>query len=447
MRRAVAGVVALGLLAFAVGWAVTRTDEAPSTPRAPDRAPERLTIAPTSLVDLVARVPVFVRAPGPGTLEATVTPRGEDPISLTGAELSTSDVHAVQVGIPAGAARLLRACRPARLSVVLRARSGRVVARRSRTLAPQPPRCGRYFGPSAIWNQRVENAPLDPRSEQWVADLANQVDENFAAKTPPTIATTEYSSPLYTVPANQPRVPVKLVGSRAGFGKAVAAQLAEGVPIPAGARAGGGTDHQMVVWQPATDTMWELWVAEKVKGRWTAQWGGRMDRASRSRGYFFDPGGIHGGSTATSLTMAGGTITRADLVRGEINHALGMAIPRSRANVWSYPAQRSDGQIDSVDAIPQGARFRLNPAFDVDALQAPAFVKLLARAAQRYGIYVRDTAPVVIFYAEDPASIGSDPWLKAMEPAAWEILRSFPWRELQVTRTQLWTHSRQRVAR
>ena len=91
----------------------------------------------------------------------------------------------------------------------------------------------------------------------------------------------------------------------------------------------------------------------------------------------------------------------------------------------------------SVDAIPQGARFRLDPQVDVDTLDVPPFTKLLARAAQRYGIYVRDTSPVVILYAEDPLSIGSDPWIKAMAPAPWDVLRAFPWDKLQVTRTKL----------
>lgn len=145
--------------------------------------------------------------------------------------------------------------------------------------------------------------------------------------------------------------------------------------------------------------------------------------------------------------MAGGLITRADLKRGEINHALAMAIPQSRYAVWSKPAQRSDGGVDAETAIPGGARFRLDPRVDVDKLDVPPFTKMLARAAQRYGIYVRDTSPSVTFYGEDPASIGSDPWPKAIAPSAPEVLRAFPWKDLQVTQMDLWTYSNQRVNR
>jgi hypothetical protein len=243
------------------------------------------------------------------------------------------------------------------------------------------------------------------------------------------------------VPADQPRVPVRLVGSRVAYGGALKASLAEGVPLPPDARVAEGTDKHIVVWQPATDTMWELWVAEHQNGTWTAQWGGKMRHVSRNRGFFFDPSGIQPGATATSLPLVGGMITQADLARGEINHALAMAIPNARYAVWAYPAQRSDGGNRSALAVPEGARFRLDPAVDVDGLQVPPFTKMLARAAQRYGIYVRDTSPVVTLYAQDPANLGTNPWTAAITPSAPAVLQAFPWDRLQVMPMRLFTYS------
>ena len=37
----------------------------------------------------------------------------------------------------------------------------------------------------------------------------------------------------------------------------------------------------------------------------------------------------------------------------------------ARAGVFSWPAQRTDGLLDSPDAIPEGARFRLDPNLDI----------------------------------------------------------------------------------
>ena len=56
------------------------------------------------------------------------------------------------------------------LTVSVSRPDGRVGARRTRTLSPQPPACGRFFGPAAIWNQRAEHAPLDPLGRRGLAE-------------------------------------------------------------------------------------------------------------------------------------------------------------------------------------------------------------------------------------------------------------------------------------
>src|ERR671921_443276 len=92
------------------------------------------------------------------------------------------------------------------------------------------------------------------------------------------------------------------------------AALDEGVPIPARAKPAPGTDGHMTVYQPSTDRLWEFWRAVQRPDGWHASWGGAMKRVSRSPGYYTDrswPGrsGFNWGSTATSLPVAGGTIT------------------------------------------------------------------------------------------------------------------------------------------
>jgi hypothetical protein len=203
----------------------------------------------------------------------------------------------------------------------------------------------------------------------------------------------------------------------------------------------------MVVWQPATDTVWELWRAVEHHGAWTAEYGGTMTNASRSPGYFYDRSGTQPGATATSLPLVGGLITLADLRRGSIDHALAMAIPDSRYGVWSLPAQRTDGFVRSVDAIPEGAHFRLDPKLDIAALHLPPFTAMLARAAQRYGILLRDKSAVVTFYGEDPTPTGTDPWASALTPSRGDIMRRFPWDRLEVLRTDLRTYSGKKVSR
>jgi hypothetical protein len=436
--------MALTCVGVALAWCAA-ADAAP--PRASNPS---LSLGPTSQYDLSKRVPLTVRVRLPRRGDFAVAARVVERRAVR--RLSPAfavrgpGVRLVTLRIEPGISRHLGACRRRRVEVVMHRRHAGVVARTGRALASDPPRCGRFFGPATFWNRRLApSTPIDRLSRTLVDDLRRQVEDGFAKRFPPTINTTSYSTPVYTVAADQRRVPVTLVGGRTSWGGALARTLAAGVPIPARARPAAGSDHHLVIWQPARDVMWELWATEQANGRWEAQWGGRMTHVSRSPGYFYDPSGIQPGATATSLPLAGGLMTQADLARHEITHALAMAIPSSRYAVWAKPAQRSDGGTRSDTAIPQGARFRLDPKLDLDAMQLPPFTAMMARAAQRYGIFVRDTSPTVTFYAQDPVTMATDPWPAAITPSAPEILRRFPWEHLQVVRMDLRTYPNRHV--
>src|SRR5687768_5419921 len=138
------------------------------------------------------------------------------------------------------------------------------------------------YAPDSFWDTPVAaDAPLDPGSDERVADLQRQLTQ-WA----PYISTTTYSSPVYTVPAGQGTVPVALDSD------SPAPELREAfaqVPIPAGAVPAVGTDGHMIVHQPSTDTMWEFWRAEKQANGWHASWGGKMNNVSTNPGFYTNP--------------------------------------------------------------------------------------------------------------------------------------------------------------
>jgi hypothetical protein len=211
----------------------------------------------------------------------------------------------------------------------------------------------------------------------------------------------------------------------------------EAVPIPAGAVPAKGTDSELVAWQPSTDTLWEFWGLRRQNGRWHARWGGRLRGVSSGPGHFAAPH-PNWGATATGLPLAGGLITPRELRRGRIDHALAIAAPAIRANQYAWPAQRTDGATYDAHAVPEGAHFRLDPALDVDALGLEPPIAAIARAAQRYGIIVRDRSDTVAFYAQNPSSLRGDPYpaiFGGKSPA--QLLRAFPWSRLQLTRMDL----------
>jgi hypothetical protein len=154
------------------------------------------------------------------------------------------------------------------------------------------------------------------------------------------------------------------------------------------------------------------------------------------------------GATATSLPVAAGMITKADLERGRIDHALAIALPNLAAassiidsKRWAFPAQRGDGKSTNPNAVPEGARFRLDPALDLDSLQLTSFVRMLAEAAQRYGLIVQDGAPATVFYGEDPSPyerLGQGNFYDTLiGPRPVGFLNGFPWDRLQLTRMKL----------
>ncbi len=283
------------------------------------------------------------------------------------------------------------------------------------------------FAPSSVWNTPLAaDAPLDAQSSGYVAQLRSQL-----ATTVPWINTTSYSAPVYTLPADQPTVHVKLDVNVPAL-QAVYNQ----VPIPDGAKPAAGGDHHLVAWQPATDKMWEFWLAAKKDDGWHARWGGEMDGTSLNPGYFLAPNSSWG-ATATSLPLMAGLIRIGELQQGHIDHALAFALPHARKGVWSWPAQRTDGDVDSPTAIPEGAHFRLDPALDIDALKLPQITAMIAKAVQRYGMILRDKSGSLSFYAEDPAQYGTNPYPALFGGYVDKLLAKFPWDRLQVLATDL----------
>jgi hypothetical protein len=309
-------------------------------------------------------------------------------------------------------------------------------------LEPEPepePEAGpfRFFAPSSVWNEPLAaDAPLDPQSAELVHAFAAEVQSEEHAKVGPWINTTSDSVPVYTVEAEQPTVPVSL---EFDLEPALVASW-RAVPLPAEARAAAGTDKPLVVWQPSTDRMWEFWRLEETNGAWSASWGGSMQHVSVNPGVF-GPEAWPGaqpwwGATATSLPLVGGLMTFQDLQQGKIEHALAVAVPEPRAGVYALPAQRDDGTSESPLALPEGAHLRLDPTLDLSTLHLPRLTLMMAEAAQRYGIVIRDKAANIAFFGQDPTPTGSNPYtapkgyFQGKYPN--QLLNNFPWSHLQV---------------
>jgi len=312
----------------------------------------------------------------------------------------------------------------------------------------QTPEAG-LFAPTSFWNAPLPaNTPIDPSSKHLVASLALEVARERTIGVGPWIQTRHSSTPVYTVPEGQPTVSVWLDRPvrpwNAAWRRAFSA-----VPIPDGARPAAGPDHHMTIWQPSTDRLWELYRGRHTVTGWHAAWGGAIEHVSANKGYY-DASAWAGatpnwGATATSLPVVGGTMLLREIAAGHIDHALAFNVPDARRGAFAWPAQRSDG-TGSITSLPEGARLRLDPQLDVASLGLPPLARMIAEAAQRYGIVVRDrTHHGVAFFGEDPTPTGTDPYhgqsgfFDGMMPD--QLLADFPWSRLQVLRMHLCTSS------
>ena len=285
-----------------------------------------------------------------------------------------------------------------------------------------------HFASNAFWYERIPaNVALNPLSSTYVSafDAMWKTYYNNVG-----INTTQYAPPIWVASSTTPtqRVRVWDCQNKGYLDAGLQAQLAS-VPIPPGTKPSAGTDHELVISQPATDTLWEMWQARWASdGVLEACWGGKLTNVSTSQGVYPYPYG----TTATGLSLAGGIITPQELQAGHIDHALSIALVQAQKSLFSWPANRTDGSVVSTSAIPEGLRFRLDPTIDVDALPISATAKIIAHAVQTYGMIVRDKSGSVTFYAENVyAETGTDPYPALFGAPSYSVLNGIPWNRLQ----------------
>jgi serine/threonine-protein kinase len=244
---------------------------------------------------------------------------------------------------------------------------------------------GHYFPSGAIWYQDVSQAALDSESSaitQWLAGNGGwglghlQIDFSID------VLQADPSTPLmnfmptgdfYTPDCDQVMFPVPPGGNVEGE--------------TGYACTGDGDCHLLVVDRPA-QKLYEMWRANIVGGSFS---GGCAAVWDMSR--IYGPSGR--GDQCTSADAAGHPITpllfNADEVAaGTIDHAIRFILPNDRIRQSAYVHPATHGAGSGPDqAVVYGSRWRLQAGFDVEGLPS-AGAKVVARALQRYGMFLSD---------------------------------------------------------
>ncbi len=308
--------------------------------------------------------------------------------------------------------------------------TGMVFSPTPATAAPLRP-----FSSTSFWYQKIPaNAALNPLSDTYKSTMQRLIADHYGTAN---MNTTEYSSPVFVADADT--TPLR-VGDRCGYGggstsswNPFAIQLTN-VPFPANAKPSAGTDAEITIYQPSTDTIWELWQAEKAAdGSWSACWGGRLEHASQSEGIYDKGFGV----AATGLSLMGGMIHPEEIAAGRIDHVIDISLPHTQLGVQSWPANRNDGDVEGIEQIPEGIRIRIDPSVNFDTFPGLTPVaRIVGKAMQEYGAVVRDKAGAVSFYGINTTPVieatGVNPWTEAFGgKAGYEQFTNFPWQSLQ----------------
>ncbi len=278
------------------------------------------------------------------------------------------------------------------------------------------------------WNTPIGAALTHPDS----AALVRAISDNGL---PLTSDPDQYTIPVYTYGASTARRTVKLSGyfssydsgddSRVGYGYAA---TVKDVPVPDGVAAGAGSDGQIVLWDPTSGTEYSFWQFRRDSaGNYVATNGYRYHTTSEYSGRFAD--GLAG--RGAGMPYLAGLVRKWEVDQGRIDHALAFAY-RSPSPAFVYPASKSDGAsfggVTGTD-LPEGSRLQLNLALtdaQLDAYGLSRTAKVVARALQRYGMYVVDNSGSSKVYIEDRKTAGWDSTVTR------SMLSGIPWSQFRV---------------
>lgn len=270
------------------------------------------------------------------------------------------------------------------------------------------------FSPGSPFRTPIPGgAAIDPNSDAMVAHLSSDgaMYANLVA----------YGVPIYQADAGTPG---RTVSCTEDWGRCPFDGVR--VPIPAGAQSSSGSDAAMVVVDASSGQIFELWRAHPAGGEWTAGWGSITN---------LNGSGWGGGATGSGASRLGGVIQVAEIQEGVIPHALAVATNNVCARTFRAPATSTDGTSARANCIPEGARIRLDPGLDIDALGLPSGVRAVARAMQVYGAYVVDVsgAPLNVAFEVDPSGNGiGATYRQAGFTGDYDPMSAVPWDRLQV---------------
>ena len=280
--------------------------------------------------------------------------------------------------------------------------------------APAPPPAPErvfIFPPDSPWNTRVDDDPVDPKSDAYIADMG--------ADDPLTAAWDADGNgiPYVEVGADQPMVGI----SYWGYPK----ESDPGpFPIPWDAQPDPSSDRHVIVVDRERGFLYELFQGSRnADGSWTASNGAKWNlRSSASRPLRWTS------ADAAGLPIFPGLVRWDEVDSGYIGHALRFVVGHSQKGfVW--PATHAAGSCAMGSSCPpMGLRVRLKK--DVDISGFSWRMQVILRALKQYGMFVADNGGGTSFWlsgAPDPRFSNEETRsLRAIQGRDFEVVKHGP---------------------
>jgi hypothetical protein len=271
------------------------------------------------------------------------------------------------------------------------------------------------YSENSIWRTPIPPDPqLDPQNSE---RLAYWLEHNLKN---PNMPLRGFGVAVVVARPGDPKYDVKVTryqGTLGSFGP---------VPIPDGTRPPPSSDGHLAVYDPIRRIEWNMWQARCC---WEASAGQAQSTAS---GDGIAPAGT-AGANAANFPFLGGLVLADELRRGRIDHALHFSMPDVRDG-YVCPATHDDGDEEDPLTLQEGTQMQLDPSLNVDALDLPKWQKTIARALQRYGMYLRDGGGTLAIAAENTVNRDPDPWTRLFgkKKEVAQFSDSFPWHRMRI---------------
>jgi hypothetical protein len=265
---------------------------------------------------------------------------------------------------------------------------------------------GGIFQASEPWNTAVDQDPVSSSSTTIIDWLSSNGGWGNGNK-----LQIDFSINILCADATTPLMPFTLAGGSCSPD----CDNVTTFPVPAGGAVegetgyacnGGGDCHLLVV-DRATQTLWEMYQGFDPPSATTFN--------TQTGAYTWDltkayPPNLRGdgctSADAGGFPISAMLFTADEVAAGHIDHAIRFILPNARiegGKVYVHPASHTTGggggASGAASAPPYGVHFRLKSTFDVT--QLPAGAQVVAKAMQKYGMFLSDGGNIALTAAND----------------------------------------------